>query len=101
MAQAYARETELNWPLLIDAERTLYQAYGMERGSFWQIFGLSAIWSYVKLFARGRRLRPSGSDVHQLGGDVLIDPNGIVRLHYVGAGPYDRPSLFELLKAIR
>ena len=101
VAQAYVRETNLVWPLLIDSGRSLYHAYGMGWGSAWQIYGPAAIWNYVKLLARGRRLRRPGSDVHQLGGDVLIDPSGIVRLHYVGAGPHDRPRIADLIAAIR
>ena len=98
---AYVRETELRWPLLVDDERTLYSAYGMERGSMWNIFGPASCWAYLKLMLRGRRLRLPGSDVHQLGGDVLIDPQGIVRLHHIGSGPADRPTLSALLERIQ
>jgi hypothetical protein len=101
IAQSYARETQVSWPLIVDADRTLYHAYGMERGTAWQIYGPQAIWSYIKLLSRGRRLQRSASDYHQLGGDVLIDPNGIVRLHYIGEGPHDRPPISDLLAAIR
>ena len=100
MAVAYMRETELQWPLLVDRERTLYKAYGMERGEAWDLYGPPAIWTYLKLLGRGRRLRRSGSDVEQLGGDVLVDPEGIVRLHHVGAGPADRPEVSVLLEAV-
>ncbi len=100
MAQAYVRNTKLQWPLLIDAERKLYRAYGMERGSWREIYGLASWWAYAKLFARGRRPRLPGSDVHQLGGDVLIDRAGIVRFHHVGRGPADRPAVAELLHCV-
>lgn len=101
MALAYLRQTRLPWPLLIDGERTLYKAYGMERGDWWNIYGPPAIWVYLKLMVRGRRLYRPGSDFHQLGGDVLIDPAGIVRLHHVGSGPADRPAVRTLLEAAR
>ena len=101
LAQEYALQTQTCWPLLIDTDRSLYRAYGMDRGSAWQIYGPQAIWIYLKLLARGRRLQPSGSDYHQLGGDVLIDPSGIVRLHHVGQGPHDRPQLADVLAAIK
>lgn len=100
MAQAYARDTKLTWPLLVDSERTLYRAYGMDQGRWSEIYGLASIWAYVKLFARGRRPQRPGSDVHQLGGDVVIDPTGIVRLHHIGHGPADRPSIDTLLKCV-
>jgi hypothetical protein len=97
LAAAYVHETQLEWPLLIDSERWLYKAYGMERGTWWNIYGPASIWAYVRLLGRGRRMRPPGSDVQQLGGDVLIDPQGIVRVHHVGSGPADRPSISVLL----
>ncbi len=50
---------------------------------------------------QGRRLHRSDGDVNQLGGDVLIDPTGIVRLHHVGSGPADRPSVSSLLELVR
>lgn len=98
-AEAYVRETRLPWPLLVDPSRSLYAAYGMHRGRWRDILGPAALGSYAKLMLQGRRPhRPTG-DLQQLGGDVLIDPDGIVRLHHIGAGPADRPSVSSLLKA--
>ncbi len=101
MAEGYVRQTRWPWPLLVDSERTLYQAYGMMRGRAWDLYGPPAIWAYLKLLARGRRLRQAGSDVTQLGGDVLVDPEGVVRLHYIGSGPADRPAVERLLDVVR
>ncbi len=101
LAMSYVRQTKLEWPLLVDADRTLYRAYGMHRGRWWNLYGPPAIWAYLKLLARGRRLHWPGSDVTQLGGDVLIDPRGIVRFHYVGSGPADRPAVETLLTHVR
>ena len=95
------RQTRWPWPLLVDRERTLYRAYGMTRGRAWDLYGPPAIWTYLKLLAKGRRLRRPGSDVTQLGGDVLVDPQGVVRLHYVGSGPADRPPMDQLLEVVR
>lgn len=93
----YIRETGLTWPLLVDRDRTLYASYGMERGTWWNIFGPSSLWVYAKLLIRGRRIRLPHDDTRQLGGDVLIDPAGIVRLHHVGTGPADRPAVDKIL----
>jgi hypothetical protein len=99
-AQIYLQETGFPWPLLIDEPRTLYRAYGMERGTFWAVWGPQNWGVYFKLMARGRMPRPPHSDIQQLGGDVLIDPQGIVRLHHVGRGPADRPSVDSLLASV-
>ncbi len=98
---AYVRQTSLTWPLLIDADRSLYTVYGMERGRWWNLVGPAAMWAYTKLMLRGRMPRAPSGDPKQLGGDVLIDPKGIVRLHHVGNGPADRPSIATLLDAVR
>jgi hypothetical protein len=100
-AQEYVRATRLSWPVLIDESLTLYRAYGMRRGKLWPIWGPPAWLAYIKLLARGRRLRWISGNVFQLGGDVLIGPDGIVRLHHVGAGPADRPAIAELLSVVR
>lgn len=100
LAQAYVRETKLEWPLLVDDTRSLYRGYGMEHGGIWNVYGLRVWWLYFKLFAKGRKLKVSKSDYRQLGGDVLVDPDGIVRLHYVGNGPADRPSVDSIVGLI-
>ena len=99
-ASAYVRDTGLDWPLLVDQERSLYRAYGMGQGRRRDILGLASWKAYAKLMVRGRRIhRPTG-DTRQLGGDVLIDPQGVVRLHHVGSGPADRPSVAQLLAVV-
>lgn len=100
-AAAYVDETKFPWPILIDQSRSLYRAYGMQRGSFWAIWGPQNWGAYFKIMARGRMPRRPHDDVNQLGGDVLVDPDGIVRLHHVGRGPADRPPVDFLLEAVR
>jgi hypothetical protein len=99
--RAYLRETGLEWPILLDESRGLYAAYGMERGSAGKIFGWRSWWTYLKLVLRGRRIHRSSGDVYQLGGDVLIDPGGIVRWHHVGEDPADRPPAASILERVR
>jgi hypothetical protein len=101
LALAYVQNADMQWPLLIDESRALYAAYGMRRGRWQDIFGWSSLWIYAKLLFRGRRLRRRSGDVYQLGGDVLVDPSGLVRLRHVGIGPADRPAVSALLKFIR
>ena len=97
----YLRETDLPWPLLIDESRALYQGYGIARGRWRDIWGLAAWRAYGKLLLKGERLRKSHGDLRQLGGDVLIDPAGIVRFHHVSQNPADRPSITSMLDTIR
>ena len=100
LARAYAEETAYKWPILVDETREVYRAYNMLSASFWEIWGPRTLWAYLKEFARGNFLKKSEGDVNQRGGDILIDPSGIVRLHHVGDGPADRPSVRSILAAI-
>jgi len=100
MAGSYVEETKLPWPLLLDTKRELYAGYGMERGSLWCVANPIAVARYVGLMLRGQKSGKPGSDIFQLGGDVLIDPLGIVRMHHASEGPHDRPStdaIFDLV----
>ena len=85
------------WPLLSDESRSLYRAYGMGRARWRHLLGPSAILAYAREAARGRIPRWPAADPVQQGGDVLIDPAGIVRLVHAGAGPGHRPPVELLL----
>lgn len=100
MAKAYVQATGLHWPLLLDCERKLYTAYGMARGSWWAIYNPVSIAKYIWLIIVGQKPGKPGSDWRQLGGDVLIDPEGIIRLHHVSADPHDRPRLREIFEVV-
>ncbi|MBI2828750.1 MAG: hypothetical protein HYX77_05720 [Acidobacteria bacterium] len=99
--RAYIAETMVTWLILIDPDRTLYRGYDMHRGRLRDIWGVRTWLAYMKELARGRLPKYSGADTRQLGGDVLIDPAGIVRFHHVGTGPADRPSVAAILEARR
>lgn len=99
VASAYA--AQLPWPVLLDPERELYAAYGLQQRSFWQIWGPASWWGFIKLLFSGHKLHWPTDDIYQLGGDVLIDPAGTIRLHHMSRNPMDRPSLSSLFETIR
>lgn len=99
-AKSYVAENGLDWPLLVDGDRKAYRYYGMEVASFWDLWGPASWRAYLRELGKGEKLRPATGDIHQRGGDVLIDPHGIVRLHHVGEGPADRPSVASILARI-
>ena len=99
-ARQYCEETHLAWPLLIDHGREVYRGYGMLAASFWDVWGPKSWWVYLRALTKGETLHKSAGDIYQRGGDVLIDPAGIVRLHHVGSGPADRPAVESILRTI-
>jgi peroxiredoxin len=100
ITRRYVEGTSLTWPLLIDDSRETYGKYGMLSASFWDVWGPKTWWAYLKEIVKGKKLEASEGDIFQRGGDVLIDPGGIVRLHHVGVGPSDRPTVEALLRRI-
>lgn len=99
-ARQYVAETGLSWPLLIDENRETYRHYDMLEASFFDLWSPKSGLVYMKELLKGQKLHLPTNDVNQRGGDVLIDPDGIVRLHHVGSGPADRPTVEVLLRSI-
>lgn len=95
-AKRYVRQTKMPWPVLRDPSKTMYAAYSMRKASWWALANPYALLKYTLLLLLGTRLGPPGSDVTQLGGDVLIGPDGMIRMHFVSRGPHDRPSVAKI-----
>lgn len=86
--------------VLADPERILYGAFGLGRASVRRVWLDPRVWArYAELILRGRRPRRAEQDPLQLGGDVLVDAQGIVRWIYRSRGPEDRPSGAEIAAA--
>jgi len=100
LAERFKQKTETNWPILIDQQCHLYHWYNMYRADFWDIWGPMTWWAYVKELLRGNIPAFSSGDTNQRGGNVLIDGKGIVKLHHVGRGPTDRPSVESILQIV-
>lgn len=67
----------------------------------WQLANPVALAKHVRLMLRGRKPGRPGKNVWQLGGDVLIDPDRIVRMHVRSAEPHDRPTVESILSVVR
>ncbi len=100
--RAYRHRTEWEHPILTDSDRAIYRLFNYGRGSVWRIYG----WKVIKRYATLLRNRSVGKmekateDTRQLGGDVVIAPDGEVHWVYRGAGPDDRPSVDEMIKQV-
>ncbi len=91
---------QLPFPLLSNPERDVYRAYQLPSGTASQVFGATALFAYVKLLARGRWAGFRRSDLRQLGGDFVIDAEGIVWHEHRSKAPYDRPKVGRLLRGL-
>ncbi len=102
---AYQQRRQLRFPILIDSDRTVYDAYGMGRGSFLDVWGWSAARRYWQI------LRPSGpgsrddlqsptEDTRQLGGDMVIAPDGRLAWGHWSSRSSDRPGVDDIVRAV-
>ena len=99
-AAAHHARLDIPFPLLSDPERTLYRRFNLSRGSVREVWNLSTLGLYVKLIAKGRRLRRPRHDTQQLGGDFVIGSDGRLVAAYRPRSPDDRPSIDSLLDAL-
>ncbi len=100
--ERYRAQLELPFPVAADVDRSAYRAYRLGAGSFWSVWHPRVLWRYVVLTRRGMKLqRPAGGDdLSQLGGDFVIDGDGIVRFAHPSRRPDDRPAVQALLDAL-
>ena len=99
-AAAYANDTGLSFPILVDEARTLYRGYGLGSASVRHLIGPTTLKAYAREALRGVWPKRPVADAAQQGGDVLIDPEGIVRFHHIGRGSGYRPSIDAILHGV-
>lgn len=98
--QAYLRLRPWPFRVLADPGRSAYRAFGLESAPWSRLFRPRVILRYLGLILRGWLPRLAHEDVHQLGGDFVIDTSGGIIYSYRSSDPTDRPSVDELLEAV-
>jgi len=96
-------ESELHgdlFRLCSDPERRAYRAFGLPRAPAHQLLGWRTFRAYARAALAGRWAWGRGSDVHQMGGDFVLDAAGVVRYAHVSHEPGDRPPATALLVAL-
>lgn len=99
-AQIWLQETQSPFPFLVDQERTAYHAYGLQASVF-RSWSIKNLWYYIKAVREGRELLGKRGNPHQLGGDFIIDHQGIVCLAHPSSEPTDRVGLDKILTLLR
>jgi alkyl hydroperoxide reductase subunit AhpC len=98
-ARMWLQETQSPYPFLVDPERNAYHAYGLQ-SSVIRSWMPQNLWFYAKATLQGREKFGKRGDPHQLGGDFIVDSQGIVRLAHPSKEPTDRPSVEKLLQVL-
>ncbi|HEX2028952.1 MAG TPA: AhpC/TSA family protein [Nitriliruptorales bacterium] len=94
------RDVDLIFPFAVDRDRRAYRAWGLRRVP-WRVVWLDprVWWQYGRLLLGGERLRSTGEDTLQMGGDFVVAPDGTVAY----ARPQnrdDRPPVGELIATV-
>jgi hypothetical protein len=90
--KAFEEELIPGWTCLHDPDLQVYRQYALPRMPPSRVLSPKVIGSYLSLLLRGRRLRRPEGDPLQLGGDFLIDREGILRFVHRSRTPADRPD---------
>lgn len=80
-AAAFKQEFRIPFPLLVDRTKESYRALGMTRGSWWDVAGPHVWTRALHNVLKGHPpLARAKQDVLQLGGTVVVTPDGELSL---------------------
>jgi len=93
------------FPILADVERRGYAAFGFAALKGWRQYKVANL-STIRVYAtgilfHGHMWRFRRHQMAQLGGNVVIDGNGIVTYLHASSDPSDRPRPEVLVEAVR
>ncbi|MGD9794358.1 MAG: redoxin domain-containing protein [Acidimicrobiia bacterium] len=97
---AYRDHIGVPFTYVSDTERALYQTLGAVRGSVRQIWNMGTLRMYAHLLKKGRRIRRPTEDIYQLGADVVVGRDGVIRFLSLPPSPDTRPSVDAVLAAL-
>jgi alkyl-hydroperoxide reductase/thiol specific antioxidant family protein len=86
-------------PVVVDEQLVPYRAAGMKRSVF-RTFHPKSWWKGVKSMIAHPQRRTAG-DPFQLGGVMIVRPDGQVRYHYVSDAAGDHPPVATLVDEAR
>jgi peroxiredoxin len=99
-AQALCDRFDAPFRCLADPQRDTYRAFGLKRGSLWEVVGPPVYAPGLRAAARGHYVERAIGDVMQLPGTFIIDREGIVRWAKVARHAADHPSVGEIVSAL-
>ena len=94
-------DLRLPFPVLSDPSLASYRSYGLARGSLFAVYNPKAVWEFLRLLLKGRGVGGPHGDLRQLGGDFVIDGEGILRFVHPSTQSQERPRMDQLLQVLR
>ncbi len=93
MARPWRDKVCPSFRLVVDPERIFYRIFGLQRSRL-RSWNPVVLW---RTFRAGLEQPGRGGDTAQLGGDFIVDEQGILRLVYRSHDPTARPPVPDLL----
>jgi hypothetical protein len=97
--EGFRDKTGFDGPIYVDPSRATYRALGLRRGMM-----LAArprvLRDAVRAFRRGHRQTRTRGDNWQMGGTVVVTPDGELRYVHRADSPGDMPSSSDLVAAL-
>lgn len=102
MAANFRDEHDIPFPLLVDRHRETHRALELRRGKLLDIVGPKQVARGVKAFVTGTSAgRPAPKqDPLQLGGSLVVAPDGTVLYEHTATASDDNAPLDDLLDAL-
>jgi peroxiredoxin len=103
-AEAAFREARgVPFPILLDADRHAYRAYGLSRGTSMQLFGPKVALPFLRanVHHETRQHGLKGGSFRQMPGTFVVDGTGVVRLAHRNRTVADNPTTAALLDVLR
>lgn len=99
-AADFRDEYRIPFPILVDHTKDTYRALGFQRASLLEIYKLNVIFKGAIEVMTGNRLRQAKQDWHMLGGAVVVERGGDVKLVHRSKDPADMLPVEDLLDAV-
>jgi len=97
---AYREHLAIEFPVLADVDRVLYDLLGAGRGSIRKVWSPGTLVMYARLLLKGRRLHAPTEDTRQLGADAIIRRDGRLGRVWLPPSPDMRPSIDAIVDAV-
>jgi hypothetical protein len=99
-AEGFKRDLGITTPVYVDTKREAYRALEMKRG-FMRTLGTIDVWkSLGRALKGGFRQKGVQGDAWQLGGVLVVLPDGNVAYRYRSESAGDHPRLADILAAL-
>jgi len=90
---------EEDYPFLLDMDRKLFHGYGMYSNEK-EVWSLKVRFWYLIQKLRGKTLYEINGDPNQLGGDFVINSNGVCLMAFRSPNPISRPSVDSIIACL-